>query len=148
MNDFFKINLQDLKDGNTKTIDASISPSFMEIEEKDLIFKKNIQIKGKYYLTNDHLIINLNVATEPQIRCKVCNELTAITLSIKNFYHAEPLSDIKNNSFDYKKILRETILLEIPSYVECNDGNCPQRKIISKYLKKPSNEDHYPFTKL
>jgi cytochrome oxidase Cu insertion factor (SCO1/SenC/PrrC family) len=76
-----------------------------------------------------------------------------INIEIDNFYHSEPLSEIKGAIYNFKDLLRETILLEVPSFAEC-EGNCPRRQEVSKYLKEPSDdqqdsEDGYqPFADL
>ena len=45
-----------------------------------------------------------------------------------------------NIGYNFKNLLRETILLEVPSFAECEGGSCPKRKEYNKYLKESSNE--------
>ena len=46
--------------------------------------------------------------------------------------------------------LMEAILLQVPDFVECHDGDCPERKNISKFLKKDGagKNEYQPFKDL
>jgi hypothetical protein len=156
MDDDFKIYVDQLRNGHDKTIAEKLSPDFLEINERDLVFEKNVTLDGKAYLADQELILHWDIHAEALIACTICNAKVPVDIEIENFYHAEPLSEIKGAVFNFKELLRSTILLEVPSFAECNHGNCPKRKEIVKYLKEkpelPSdeegNEGYRPFADL
>jgi hypothetical protein len=74
-------------------------------------------------------------------------------LLVEDFYHAEPLAEIPSALFDYTELVREAILLQVPAFAECRQGNCPERTVIKKFLTSteapPSSPDsHFPFAHL
>lgn len=154
MDDAFKIYVDQLREGQEKQIDESFNADFLDINEDDLSFKDPVQLKGVAYLADDELILNLNVHTDAKMRCAICNESVNVPISIENFYTAEPISEIKTGIYDLREMLRETILLEVPAFTECNQGKCPKRKEFAKYLKEDSNlskeqeEGYHPFADL
>lgn len=135
----FKIFIHTLVNGRKEIIEESLSPEFMEIQEGDLAFNKPIHIKGSAEVADQTLIIRLHVSTEITIPCLICNEPVAVNLTLPDFCHAEPLSDIRGDIFNFKEVLREAILLETPRTAEC-EGNCPERKILSKFFKPSANQ--------
>lgn len=154
MDDRFRIFVEQLRDGETESIHESFSPDFLEIREKELQFIDPINIQGKAYLAEDSLVMHLDVDTACILPCSICNAPVKTPLEIKGFYHVVPLNEVKGGVFNFKNILRETILLETPHFAECNEGNCQQRKQIEKYLKKdngnldPDQEGYHPFADL
>jgi uncharacterized metal-binding protein YceD (DUF177 family) len=153
MDDDFKIFVEQLRNGHERKIEEVLDPEFLDIHEKDLSFRKKVYLKGKAYLAEDELILHWDAQTEAEISCSICNEPVSIGIQIQDFYHAEPLSEIKTGIFNFKDLLRETILLEVPPFAECHQGKCPKRKEIKKYLKDPSKkgldeERYHPFADL
>lgn len=148
MDERFKIFFEHLRDGGTETIDITCDPAFMEVAEEALFFTKPVKIKGEAYLTDETLILHLNIATSASIMCSICNAPVEVELELTNFYHTEQVEEIKNGCFNYRDAVREAILLEVPPFAECHEGNCPDRKGLSKFLKKPTstkNDGHQPF---
>lgn len=148
MDDRFKIYIEQLRDGQIEAISESFDPSFLEIQEKELDFSDPISVKGQAYLAEDNLILHLDIDTLCSVPCSICNKLVKVEIHIKGFYHAVPVNEIKSGVYNFTEILRETILLEIPLLAECNQGNCPNRKDIEKYLKKErdhNDEGYHPF---
>jgi uncharacterized metal-binding protein YceD (DUF177 family) len=146
----FEINLDRLKNEEVFTFDEESPPAFLDIEEEALKFTAPIVIKGKAYLTSDHLILNLSVSTKATLPCLICNEFFSMPIAIADFTHAEALAEIGNHIFNFTELLREAILLEVPSFMECNNGACPQRAVVAKYLKtaepaKDKTQVYYPF---
>ncbi|WP_068470005.1 YceD family protein [Candidatus Protochlamydia phocaeensis] len=154
MDDAFKIYVDQLRDGQEKKIKESLSPDFLDVHETDLGFKKNVELEGVSYLADQELILHWNIQAEALIPCSICNEMVPVDIKIRDFYHSEPLADIKGAVFNFKDLLRETILLEIPAFAECNQGNCPKRQEVAKYLKEPTQdqsedeEGYQPFADL
>jgi uncharacterized metal-binding protein YceD (DUF177 family) len=138
--DTFKIYVEQLRDGRERQIQETLTPDFLEVNEKDLAFKKDVQIEGKAYLAEHELVIHWNIQTEALVACSICNEKVPVEIRIENRYYSKPLSEIKSGIFNFKDLLRETILIEVPSFVEHNEGNCPKRQEFSKYLRTTSPE--------
>lgn len=134
MDDRFCINVDQLRDGSKEVIEESFSPKFLDIEEKDLTFEVPVEVNGEAFIAGTVLIVRLSGRTTALMRCAVCNEKVPYVLIVENFSHSEELSNIKGGIFNFKNIMREAILLELPHAVECHEGNCPERKNIEKYL--------------
>jgi uncharacterized metal-binding protein YceD (DUF177 family) len=137
--DSFKIYVDQLREGQEKIIHESFSPDFLDIHERDLAFTKPVNVKGKAYIAEDELILQWTIDAKALIPCSICNQQVEVPIQLNQLYYAEPLANIKGGIFNFKEALRETILLEIPSFVECK-GSCPQRQELGKYLK-PSTDD-------
>lgn len=152
MNEAFKIFIKQLESGQTENIDLTVEPDFFEIEERDLSFEDPVQITGQAYLTDDHLVLHISAKTQASVRCCICNEPDKVVLEIKDVYHTEPLENIRDGAFDFHPPLREALLLELPSTVECNKGSCPERKTMNNYLKKEKSDNkddvYFPFSDL
>ncbi|MFI5344331.1 MAG: YceD family protein [Chlamydiales bacterium] len=154
MEDEFKIYVEQLREGHENRIDEVFSPDFLEINEPDLAFLKPVKLQGVAYIAEKELILNWNIWTEALVPCAICNEKVPVEIEIDNFYYSEPLDAIKSGIFNFKSLLRETILLEVPLFTECNQGNCPSRKEVAQYLRKPSEEEsdegegYHPFADL
>ncbi len=139
MDDEFKIYVEQLREGREKKIEEHLDPDFLDIHEPDLAFKEPVEVIGVAYLAEQELIIHWEVKTEAVISCAICNEPTSVPVHIHNFYYSEPLAAIKSGIYNFKNLLRETILLEVPAFTECHGGHCPKRQEYSKYLKEPSD---------
>jgi uncharacterized metal-binding protein YceD (DUF177 family) len=153
MDDRFKIYVDRLRDHDLK-IHETFKPDFLDVKEEHLKFSYPVALKGEAYLADDTLVMHLNVATEAEIPCSVCNEMTKVEIAIPEFYLAVPLNEIKGGIYDYSEALREEIVLAVPQFAECSGGTCPQRKELEKFLKKPGENDspeeerYHPFADL
>lgn len=155
MEDEFKIYVDQLRDGDVEHISEAFSPAFLDISEKEVQFLQPVEVSGEAYLADDQLVLHLDIRTEVIVPCAICNEPVSLPLEIRNFYHMASSEEIKTGIYVYKEILREAILLETPSFAEC-EGKCPKRQEIQKYLKKegasdgklPPEEGHKPFAHL
>lgn len=151
--DAFKIYIEQLREGHEEKINEKLDPSFLEINEPDLIFDKPVKLEGVAYLAEHELVFHWDIRTEVIISCSICNEPVLVPIHIQNFYYSEPTKEIKTGIYNFKDLLRETILLEVPAFAECNDGKCPKRQEFQKYLKEssdqPSDDEGYqPFADL
>jgi uncharacterized metal-binding protein YceD (DUF177 family) len=148
--DSFKIYVDRLRDGQQATISEQLSPKFLDVSEEELTFKEPVSIEGEAYIAGDSLIIHLAISTNCTLPCSICNKPVEVPISIEEFYHAEPMEDIKSGIFNFCDILREAIIIEVPPFTECNDGNCPSRKELKKYLKQEQSADegYHPFADL
>lgn len=136
MADIFTIYLDRLKEGRSQKIQDEVSADFLEIDEEDLHFEEKVQIDVEAYLAEDHLVLHMSASTSATAPCTICNQPTKTILEIKNVYHTEDLKEVRSYVFNFKDILRETLLLELAHFVECNEGNCPERTSLVGFLSK------------
>lgn len=154
MDDVFKIYIDQLRNGRESKIDEVLSPAFLDIADGDLEFRQEIKLNGVAYLAENELILRWNISAEALMPCLICNQPVSIEIEIRDLYQSVPLDEIRTGVYNFKELLRETILLELPTFAECNQGHCPKRKEYAKYLKETSNEQsrdeggHRPFADL
>lgn len=153
MEQLFKIFVDRLKKEQSISIHEVVSPDFLDVNEEELHFQNEVTVDGEAYLADDELILHLSAEAEAVIPCAICNESVPTAVVLGEFYHAEPLKAIKGKVFDYQELLRESILLETPEFVECQ-GRCPKRETLQKYLKNETSdhqdqtEGYKPFSDL
>lgn len=135
--DRFKIYVDQLKSGHVEEIDEQFSPDFLEIREQMLSFHQPVKVKGKAYVAEGELVLDLDMETEATIPCSICNQPVQVKVQLHHFYHAVPLSEVPSAVFSLVEPIREAILLETPKFAECG-GACPERKNLEKFLKKES----------
>ena len=138
-----------LSEGQEQELQESLDPIFMGIFEDELSFEDPIELEGKAYLTDDHLLIEMNVSTCAKMPCTICNELTSIPVIINHSYLTIPLQEIKGAIYNCADTIRESLLLELPSFAEC-EGTCKKREVIKTFLNKEQTDDsnHFPFSGL
>jgi uncharacterized metal-binding protein YceD (DUF177 family) len=136
MDDTFKIFVGRLKVEHEERIEEILSPDFLDIQEAELAFQAPVYLRGIADVADEMFVLRLVIETELIMPCAICNQGTAIKISIPDFYYTEALAEIKGGLFDYRDILREAILLEIPYTAECNSGHCPERAAMAKYFTK------------
>lgn len=139
MEDEFKIYIDQLRNGRERPLNERLNPAFLEIQEEALAFPNDILVEGTAYLAENELVIHWTITTEARVACLICNQMVPVEVHIANNYQSVALSDIKGGIFNFKELLREVILLEVPLYVEC-EGRCPKRQEYNKYLKVSSTE--------
>ena len=151
MDDQFKIFVEQLRHGHVEEIEIELPCEFLDVHEKDLVYEEPIHVKGRAYLAEKELLLHFDIETEAQVPCSICNDKVTVPVMISNWLLDVPLEEIKTGVYSFKEPLRETILLETPSFAECG-GNCPQRREVKKYLKEPSSteesEGYHPFADL
>lgn len=140
MDDQFKIYVEQLRDGHTETISEQLDPAFLEINEKELAFPYPVEVEGEAYLADDSLILKFEIKAKPVLLCAICNAPVEVPMEIHELYHAEPIEDIKSGIFNFKELLRENIISEVPTLAECNQGKCPERNKLAKYFKNSSSK--------
>ncbi|MFT4552885.1 MAG: uncharacterized metal-binding protein YceD (DUF177 family) [Chlamydiales bacterium] len=152
----FRIYIDRLKDGKTEKLDGSFSTDFLEVKDQELSFSGTVEVTGETYLADDTLVLHFGVKTTTLQPCAICNKACSYTIRVKGHYHAEDTSEIRTGIFDFRNVLRDAILLEVPSVVECQDGKCPDREDIVKYFAKAqdsqkmdaSHDAYHPFSDL
>lgn len=153
IDDSFKIYVDQLKHGRERVIHEVYPSTFIDVNDPELSFGKNVVVDGIAYLAEQELVIDCNIEAQSFIPCSICNELVEVPISIEHYYHIVPLSEIKSGIYSMQECLREAILLEVPAFAECCEGNCPKRSQFARFLKKPSPQDdddekYYPFDHL
>jgi len=155
MDDRFNIYVEQLRDGQVEKLEESYSPEFLDIHEKDLIFKDPVLVNGEAYLADDMLVLHIDVRTYGIIPCRICNEPVRTEITVQGVYHAVAIKEIKTGIFNLVELLRETLLIEVPALAECNQGKCPQRTAMKHFIKEEgaSDKDHieegyHPFADL
>lgn len=152
MDDRFNIYVEQLRDKDEERIQLTVAPDFLGVDEPDLQFEAPVHLQGEVYLADQELLFRWNIETEAKIRCTICNEWTPVTVKIVHFYTSIPLSEIKSGVYNFKELLRETVLLEVPHFAECDEGNCPKRKEFSPFLKgdapETDTQGYHPFAEL
>ncbi len=143
MEDEFKIFVEQLRSGHVEKIDETVDSSFLDLKEEELKFCDKTHVKGEAYLAENELIIRLDVDLEVSLPCAICNKPVTVPLHLHNLYLTPEPEEYKSGIFHFGELLRESILLEIPHFVECNGGKCPQRKEISHYLRNPEEADDH-----
>ncbi|HEX2579374.1 MAG TPA: hypothetical protein VHK67_03110 [Rhabdochlamydiaceae bacterium] len=143
-----KVFTEQLRDGKRETFEHVLPPDFLGINEPDIVFHHPIHVKGEVYATDEDLILQLSAHTEVQMPCSICNQMTFVPLKTEELYHTILLDD--STTFDFSDILREELIILIPQYVECHNGKCPERQIVSKFMKNKavSPQNHFPFADL
>lgn len=136
---------EQFEEGKKEKIDQTLSPEFLKISEEELQFNSPVLLQGEASVITDHLILKFSVSTEAEMLCSVCNKPVRFPIVAKEISHSLPLVEMKSSIFDYTDLVREEILLQIPQFVECNQGKCPERAQVDKFLKKP---DNFPFADL
>ncbi len=129
-----------LKGGEYKDYTFTIAPDFMESDEQEARFQKNMEIEVSATLTTEHLIFNLSIDTEGENFCKICNKPILQPISIKEKHIDVPLKEVKGGIYSLKPYIRESIYLNMPKYCEC-EGKCPEREALSKYLKNSEDPE-------
>jgi hypothetical protein len=151
--DNFNIYVDRLKDGDEEEISCTLPPQFMDIHEAELQFKDDVIVEGHASIAQDALILQLSASTFASMCCAICNNETVVDIEIADAYFSEELASIKGGVFNYKELLRESLLLELPYIIECNNGSCPERKDMADLLSKRQGEGKeeelfYPFADL
>lgn len=146
----FQIYVDRLRGGKREEISFANTPEFLGVTENELSFKAPIQVDGEAYLADNELLLHLNMKAEAEMPCKICGVAVQIPVEVKNFYHSLPASDVKSAIFDFSSIVREEILIQLPQFAECGNGQCPKRKDFDQYFRKnnPEEEGQKPFADL
>jgi uncharacterized metal-binding protein YceD (DUF177 family) len=152
MDDAFKIYIEQLREGHTEKLEETFHPDFLDVHAKDLDYQDPVFVTGEAYIAENELILHWNISTKAILPCIICTEPVKIDVKMQGYYHTVPLAEIKGGIFNFKDTLREIIILETPTFAEC-EGQCPRRKDVSKYLKKESpqgkdDEGYHPFSDL
>lgn len=147
----FLIYIDRLRGDEVEKLVGPFDPSFLDVGDPELEFPYPVKVEGEAYLSEEHLVLRLTASVCAKMPCSVCNEMVETVVEVENHYHTELLSEIKGAIFDFSEPLREALLIEVPHYVECREGDCPQREIITPFLRSkptPKEDTYFPFSDL
>lgn len=136
MKQSLKIYIERLRGGKNEELSEKLEPSFMDISEKEVLFKEPIEVTGEAYLAEDWLILHLSIKTSVELQCALCCDRFRYSIDLSEILHEESLEDIREASYDILPLIRETILLEIPFYPQCGGTKCNNRQELENFLKK------------
>ncbi len=135
--DRFRIFVEQLRHGHTETISESFEPDFLEVDEPELKFVAPVDLEAEAYVTENELVLHLTqVHTTAEMPCRICNQPVRVGITIRNNYQTIPMEEVRGGIFDFRELLREVVLLEVPSFVECSEKGCPERKALKRYFKE------------
>lgn len=130
----FLINLDQLRKKDTLPLNQVVSSAFLDLDEKDIQFGDEINLRGEAYIVDERLILHLDVLVPVILTCSICNGEAPLNIEVNNLYHVEEIGPLKSPIFDFSTVLRQEILLEVPRFTECQNGNCPERETLKAYL--------------
>lgn len=121
----FSLDLRSLPhDG--KHIEGSVLPSFFALSPDDpvravapLRYSLDIRIDGK------DIIVTGSLAAVFSLECGRCTERFEHEVAVEDYLLEMPLEN--NQTMDLTEAIREDILLALPSYPRCEDGNISSR---------------------
>ena len=123
-----------LHEGKVEPINTTIAVPTSSTEGEFLSFAAPIEVSGEAYLADEFLVLHLNLKTTVRMVCKICSEDILREVEMSGVYITEEITKIPSKTYDPTKAIYDMILIEIPSYQEC-DGNCPGREDLKAYLK-------------
>lgn len=136
------IDLNRLRQENVEEFEVALDPSIMELDPADNIkVTEPVEVQGRAYIADDELIVELDVEGVLEIHCAMCHEPFDYQVSVVNYVHNQPVSEIKHSTFDAKELVREAFLLEIPLFPQCGGNECENRDKIAKYLKQEGSAE-------
>lgn len=146
----FKLFIKQLEEGKKEIIHVSVDPAFLALHENDLFFPAPIQVMGEAYTTSINLILNFKCNIKLKMPCSICNKFIEVEIRTENAYYDFNLKELTSAIFNYTEVVREEVILNIPHFVECASGNCPERKGVAPYLRQPTKkpETQFPFADL
>lgn len=141
-----KIYIDRLKDDDTEQIFEVLDPEILDLQDEELFFEDKVTVSGQAYLAKNHLILEGKIKALVKIPCSICNESIAIQIDIEDFNHTIEICEVPASIYDYADEIRSAILLKVPQFIECHEGNCPSRKDVSNFFKR--EECFTPFAEL
>lgn len=138
-----------LIEGKEQNLDDVLPSKTLFEDESELHFHSDITIRGKAYITTDHLVIDIFATIKAEMPCIICAKPVPFTLEMERQTLTIPLEEIKNKVYNYTSLIRESLLLQVPQTKECKNS-CPERVSIEPFLIKNSEnkETHFPFAEL
>lgn len=134
MSDLLKIYIDRLRNGQTERFEGQAAPAILELEDPEVQALCPIDFSVKAYLSYNELIVDLMVKTYVTIPCALCNEKESICIEVRHHQEVIPISEIKGQIYDITQLLREAVILNLPSFIRCGKDHCKNLQTIEKYL--------------
>jgi len=134
MEETLTIALGQLITGGQINFDEQLAPTIFDVDEAELAFEQAVHLTGEAYVVDGNLVVSFSSDATAKMVCAVCNEWCDVPLRSKGCHTVE-LADIKGDNWDIAQFVAQELLLEVPTYAECQ-GSCPHRDDIEKYLRK------------
>lgn len=145
-----KFYLVDLQDGQKRSFDHMVDPEFLDINEADVRFREPFRVAGCVYQTDGMLLVEFSAEPRVELRCRVCNEWAPTPLKVVRAVLAVEMEELDQASgmVNLCPWIREAIVVEIPSYGEC-EGGCSLREQLGHYFHNTdAPSGHQPFANL
>lgn len=133
MIDALTIYIDRLREGVEAPLEAVVSVNAIDLGDADTTLIQDVHVHGVAYVADQHLIVRLSLETAFEKPCKICNEKVPLHLKASDMYWMRELGEISGAIVDGNTIVREFLIAEMPSFVECNNGNCLQREEVEKF---------------
>ncbi len=127
-----------------KDISGTVPASFFALLPTDdvqatspLVYELHVQVDGKDLLVHGELDASFSLT------CGRCVEVYPHRVHLP-FYHAEIELEGENSTMDLTDDVREDILLALPSYPRCEDGNVETRECPARGRFQSESDDETP----
>lgn len=129
-------------------IQEELSKGFLGLKEDYLSSESEIRVELKASLLDNDLIFSYRIEGTLSLPCTVCNAPVSFTIRAQENNVVENVE--KEHAFDFGPYVRDSFLLEVPPFAECQqgDGGCAHRKEIKNFLKKEKGDVQFPFKEL
>lgn len=122
--------------GEKEVITYSLDPEHIREVGEEELFCSPICVDGSLErIDHEFWALSLNIKTQFNARCCVCNELFLRPVMIRDISHFIHYEESKTGIFDCKQLIRQELLLECDHFLECQSLGCPQRRMISDFLR-------------
>lgn len=135
MDEQFKVYVDRLKDDKPESWDLEVSPDFLSFSEKEMSFDSPVYVHGMAQVTDDELLVQLQLATKVTMPCSICNQKFEYQFQAEPVVHCVPVKEVKGAVFDWGPIAREAILLDLPHFAKCGGEHCHNQGEMERYMK-------------
>jgi uncharacterized metal-binding protein YceD (DUF177 family) len=123
----FRVDLKNLPDGG-KDIHGTLPASFFALDPKDTIKATGpLTYELKIERDDNDLIVSGSMDAEFELECVRCLGHFRYKADFPDFISDEPITD-EDATMDLTDLVREDILVALPSYPRCEDGNVEPRE--------------------
>lgn len=157
MDERFFVYIDRLREGCSEHWEFDADSSILDVNEPELRFSGKVSLSGEAQLSSlgseKELFLSLELEAQAHMPCAICNGDVCIDVKPERSHTTVPLTEVKGAVFDWSPFARETALLGVPQFVECQ-GGCPERAKIAPFLKQPDREKvdkgqtYHPFADL
>jgi hypothetical protein len=144
--DSLTIYVDRLRGGEEEKLEVKLPPGGFDFGDPELTLADDVAVRGTAYLADGQLIMRFTIIATVAMPCRICNRPVLYHLDLRDLYWIVELADVKGAKVDGAAIVTELIASELPHYLECNEGSCPERKESGKFLNQ--HRGFHPFEDL